>query len=138
MSSYGPPRNYRGALEVDLKTCAKGTKLRVYRGLVILPAIRGEHTQVWLWRIHYYSSSSFNSSFSLTIYGHFCYGLNVDILHVWFLLIFRTTWFSCPVYYYSWFCQKTTLLCFIFAVKHLRNGLENLWFFYFNFYGPWT
>ena len=25
MSSYGPPRNYRGALEVDLKTCAKGT-----------------------------------------------------------------------------------------------------------------
>ncbi|RVX07285.1 Retrovirus-related Pol polyprotein from transposon RE2 [Vitis vinifera] len=30
MSSHGPPRNYRGALEVDLKTCAKGTKLRVY------------------------------------------------------------------------------------------------------------
>ena len=30
MSSYGPPKNYRGALEVDLKTCAKGTKLRVY------------------------------------------------------------------------------------------------------------
>ena len=30
MSSYGPPRNYCGALEVDLKTCAKGTKLRVY------------------------------------------------------------------------------------------------------------
>ena len=30
-SSNGPPRNYRGALEVDLKTCAKGTKLRVYK-----------------------------------------------------------------------------------------------------------
>ena len=30
MSSYGPPRNYCGALEVNLKTCAKGTKLRVY------------------------------------------------------------------------------------------------------------
>ncbi|RVW35693.1 Leaf rust 10 disease-resistance locus receptor-like protein kinase-like 1.1-like 2.1 [Vitis vinifera] len=29
-SSNGPPRNYRGALEVNLKTCAKGTKLRVY------------------------------------------------------------------------------------------------------------
>ena len=31
MSSNGPPRNYYGALEVNLKTCAKGTKLRVYR-----------------------------------------------------------------------------------------------------------
>ena len=30
MSSNGPPRNYYGALEVNLKTCAKGTKLRVY------------------------------------------------------------------------------------------------------------
>ena len=29
-SSNGPPRNYRGALEVNLKTCAKRTKLRVY------------------------------------------------------------------------------------------------------------
>ena len=29
-SSNGPPRNYRGALEVDLKTCAKRAKLRVY------------------------------------------------------------------------------------------------------------
>ena len=29
-STNGPPRNYRGALEVNLKTCAKGTKLRVY------------------------------------------------------------------------------------------------------------
>ena len=30
MSNNGPPRNYYGALEVNLKTCAKGTKLRVY------------------------------------------------------------------------------------------------------------
>ena len=30
VSSYRPPRNYCGALEVNLKTCAKGTKLRVY------------------------------------------------------------------------------------------------------------
>ena len=29
-SSNGPPRNYCGALEVNLKACAKGTKLRVY------------------------------------------------------------------------------------------------------------
>ena len=29
MSSHGPPRNY-GALKTNLKTCAKGTKLRVY------------------------------------------------------------------------------------------------------------
>nr|CAN74152.1 hypothetical protein VITISV_028029 [Vitis vinifera] len=29
MSSHGPPRNYR-ALKTNLKTCAKGTKLRVY------------------------------------------------------------------------------------------------------------
>ena len=29
-SSNGPPRGYCGALEVNLKTCAKGTKLRVY------------------------------------------------------------------------------------------------------------
>ena len=29
-SSNGPPRNYRGALETNLKTCVKGTKLRVY------------------------------------------------------------------------------------------------------------
>ena len=28
--SNGPPRNYYGAPEVNLKTCAKGTKLRVY------------------------------------------------------------------------------------------------------------
>ena len=30
MSSNGLPRNYCGALEVNLKTCAKGTKLKVY------------------------------------------------------------------------------------------------------------
>ena len=30
-SSNGPLRNYRGALEVNLRTCAKGTKLRVYK-----------------------------------------------------------------------------------------------------------
>ena len=30
MSSNGPPRNYRGVLEVNLQTCAKGTKWRVY------------------------------------------------------------------------------------------------------------
>ena len=29
MSSNGPPRNYCGALEVNLKTCAKWIKLRV-------------------------------------------------------------------------------------------------------------
>ena len=34
-SSNGPPRNYRGALEVNLKTCAKGTKLRVYRRVCV-------------------------------------------------------------------------------------------------------
>ena len=30
MSSTGPPRNYCGALKTNLKTCVKGTKLRVY------------------------------------------------------------------------------------------------------------
>nr|CAN75008.1 hypothetical protein VITISV_018593 [Vitis vinifera] len=30
MSSHGPPRNYFKALKTNLKTCAKGTKLRVY------------------------------------------------------------------------------------------------------------
>ena len=30
MSSNGPPRNYCGTLKTNLKTCAKGTKLRVY------------------------------------------------------------------------------------------------------------
>ena len=30
MSSNGPPRNYFEALKTNLKTCAKGTKLRVY------------------------------------------------------------------------------------------------------------
>ncbi|KAJ9671211.1 hypothetical protein PVL29_027276 [Vitis rotundifolia] len=30
INSNGPPRNYYGALEVNLKTCAKGTKWRVY------------------------------------------------------------------------------------------------------------
>ena len=34
MSSNGPPRNYCGALEVNLKTCAKRTKLRVYNYLL--------------------------------------------------------------------------------------------------------
>ena len=33
MSSNGPPRNYYGALEVNLKTCSKGTKWRVYKYL---------------------------------------------------------------------------------------------------------
>ena len=31
VSSTGPPRNYCGALKTNLKTCVKGTKLRVYR-----------------------------------------------------------------------------------------------------------
>ena len=30
VSSTGPPRNYCGALKTNLKTCVKGTKLRVY------------------------------------------------------------------------------------------------------------
>ena len=30
MSRNGPPENYCGALEVNLKTCAKGTKWRIY------------------------------------------------------------------------------------------------------------
>ena len=30
MSSNGPPRNYFEALKTNLKSCAKGTKLRVY------------------------------------------------------------------------------------------------------------
>ena len=30
MSNNGPPRNYCGTLELNLKTCAKWTKLRVY------------------------------------------------------------------------------------------------------------
>ena len=33
MSSNEPLRNYCRALETNLKTCAKGTKLRVYNGL---------------------------------------------------------------------------------------------------------
>ena len=32
-SSNGPPRSYYGALKMNLKTCAKGTKLRVYTPL---------------------------------------------------------------------------------------------------------
>ena len=32
MNSNGPPRNYCGALEVNLKTCTKGTKWKVYTG----------------------------------------------------------------------------------------------------------
>ena len=31
LSSNGPPRNDCGVLEANLKTCAKWTKLRVYR-----------------------------------------------------------------------------------------------------------
>ena len=31
MSSNGPTNEYYGTLEVNLKTCVKGTKLRVYR-----------------------------------------------------------------------------------------------------------
>uniref|UniRef100_F6I4Y8 PGG domain-containing protein n=1 Tax=Vitis vinifera TaxID=29760 RepID=F6I4Y8_VITVI len=34
MSSYGPPRNYYGALKTDLKTCVKGTKLREHEKLI--------------------------------------------------------------------------------------------------------
>ena len=30
MSSHGPSRNYCGTLKMNLKTCDKGTKLRVY------------------------------------------------------------------------------------------------------------
>ena len=42
VSSYRPPRNYCGALEVNLKTCAKGTKLRstaIYIILIIIVKI---------------------------------------------------------------------------------------------------
>ncbi|RVW62856.1 Retrovirus-related Pol polyprotein from transposon 17.6 [Vitis vinifera] len=35
MSSHGPPRNYFEALKTNLKTCAKGTKLRVYRRVCV-------------------------------------------------------------------------------------------------------
>ena len=30
-STNGPPRNHYGTLKTKLKTCAKGTKLRVYK-----------------------------------------------------------------------------------------------------------
>ena len=33
ISSNGSSKNYCGALEVNLKTCAKGTKLRVYTNI---------------------------------------------------------------------------------------------------------
>ena len=36
-SSNGPPRNYSGVLEVNLKTCAKGTKSRVYTRTLMKP-----------------------------------------------------------------------------------------------------
>ena len=47
-SSNGPPRNYRGTLEVNLKTCAKGTKLRVYRHVLNLKSnvIDNSHANV--------------------------------------------------------------------------------------------
>ena len=35
MNSNGPPRNYGGVLEVNFKTCTKGTKLRVYKPILI-------------------------------------------------------------------------------------------------------
>ena len=35
-SSNGPPKSYYGALKTNLKTCAKGTKLRVYNGVNLL------------------------------------------------------------------------------------------------------
>ena len=38
MSSNGPPSNYCGAPEVNLKTCAKRTKWRVYTFILSLNA----------------------------------------------------------------------------------------------------
>ena len=38
MSSNGPPRNYFEALKTNLKSCAKGTKLRVYSMISALRA----------------------------------------------------------------------------------------------------
>ena len=39
MSSNGPPRNYFEALKTNLKSCAKGTKLRVYSRIPNTPKI---------------------------------------------------------------------------------------------------
>ena len=67
-SSNGPPRNYRGALEVNLKTYAKGTKLRVYTFIAIADLV--SH-QSW-----YTNSGTTNhvstklSNFSLKSYYH--------------------------------------------------------------------
>ena len=38
--SNGPPRNYCGALEVNLKICAKGTKLRVYNEFEVISRLK--------------------------------------------------------------------------------------------------
>ena len=43
MSSNGPPRNYYGALKTNLKTCAKGTKLRVYNEFVVVNITSKDH-----------------------------------------------------------------------------------------------
>ena len=39
MSSNQPPRNYFEALKTNLKSCAKGTKLRVYSRIPNTPKI---------------------------------------------------------------------------------------------------
>ena len=44
MSSNGPPRNYFEALKMNLKTCAKGTKLRVYIKVVVYKTNRHDAT----------------------------------------------------------------------------------------------
>ena len=49
MSSNGPPRSYYGALKkMNLKTCAKGTKLRVYISLLDERRLRAaDHVQAY-------------------------------------------------------------------------------------------
>ena len=59
MSSNGPPGNYCGALEVNLKTCAKGTKLKVYKHL---------HLFVYLSVLHKKNSHSFFGALNLHLH----------------------------------------------------------------------
>ena len=52
MSNNGPPRNYCGAPEVNLKTCAKGTKWRVYRSTFGYCTFLGGNLVTWRSKKH--------------------------------------------------------------------------------------
>ena len=99
-SSNGPPRNYRGVLKVNLKTCANGTKLRDYtyriwlemlaKALNMLIRLKGNNYYSKVFKRVNYKLS--NSTFWVVIDYYqkvlFCRPNYNGFKHLWVVIIF--------------------------------------------------